>query len=58
LWGEQNPEEYRINLGSIPLKYLGDPHHDIGPGASSLRATTHYLTGTTLMLDGGRGYLR
>ena len=59
LWGEQNPEEYRINLGSIPLKYLGDPHHDIGPGVVFLASDdAHYLTGTTLMLDGGRGYLR
>ena len=29
LWGEQNPFEYAINLGSIPLGYLGDPQHDV-----------------------------
>ena len=59
LWGEQNPEEYAINLGSIPLKYLGDPQHDVGPGVVFLASDdARYLTGTTLMLDGGRGYLR
>lgn len=59
LWGEENPEEYRLNLASIPLKYLGDPQHDVGPGVVFLASDdAHYLTGTTLMLDGGRGYLR
>ncbi|HUP75512.1 MAG TPA: SDR family oxidoreductase [Acidimicrobiales bacterium] len=59
LWGEEHPEEYRINLASIPLKYLGDPQHDVGPGVVFLASDdAHYLTGTTLMLDGGRGYLR
>ena len=59
LWGEQHPEEYRIKLESIPLKYLGDPQHDVGPGVVFLASDdAHYLTGTTLMLDGGRGYLR
>jgi NAD(P)-dependent dehydrogenase (short-subunit alcohol dehydrogenase family) len=59
LWGEEHPEEYRINLASIPLGYLGDPQYDVGPGVVFLASDdAHYLTGTTLMLDGGRGYLR
>ena len=59
LWGERNPAEYKINLDSIPLKYLGDPQHDVGPGVVFLASDdARYLTGTTLMLDGGRGYLR
>jgi len=58
-WGEANPEEYRINIASIPLKYLGDPQHDVGPGVVFLASdAARYMTGTTLMLDGGRGYLR
>lgn len=58
-WGEANPDAYRTILESIPLKFLGDPVTDVGPGAVFLASDdAHYLTGTTLMLDGGRGYLR
>lgn len=58
-WGEANPDAYQVIKDSIPLKYLGDPEHDVGPGAVFLASSdAHYVTGTTLMLDGGRGYLR
>ncbi|MFO0690608.1 MAG: SDR family oxidoreductase [Myxococcota bacterium] len=58
-WGEANPDAYRTILDSIPLGYLGDPVDDVGSGAVFLASDdAHYLTGTTLMLDGGRGYLR
>jgi meso-butanediol dehydrogenase / (S,S)-butanediol dehydrogenase / diacetyl reductase len=58
-WGDEHPADFQIILDSIPLGYLGDPQHDVGPGAVFLASDdAHYLTGTTLMLDGGRGYLR
>jgi len=58
-WGQAHPEAYQTILESIPLKFLGDPVEDVGPGAVFLASDdAHYLTGTTLMLDGGRGYLR
>jgi meso-butanediol dehydrogenase/(S,S)-butanediol dehydrogenase/diacetyl reductase len=58
-WGERNPAAFQTILDSIPLAYLGDPELDVGPGAVFLASDdAHFLTGTTLMLDGGRGYLR
>lgn len=58
-WGEEHPEAYQTILDSIPLRFLGDPVLDVGPGAVFLASDdAHFLTGTTLMLDGGRGYLR
>lgn len=58
-WGATNPAAYQTILDSIPLRFLGDPVDDVGPGAVFLASDdAHYLTGTTLMLDGGRGYLR
>lgn len=58
-WGSRNPAAYQTILDSIPLRYLGDPVDDVGPGAVFLASDdARYLTGTTLMLDGGRGYLR
>jgi len=58
-WGEANPEAWQTIMDSIPLRSLGDPIEDVGPGAVFLASDdAHYLTGTTLMLDGGRGFLR
>lgn len=58
-WGERQPEAFQTILDSIPLQTLGDPVLDVGPGAVFLASDdAHFLTGTTLMLDGGRGYLR
>lgn len=58
-WGNAHPAAYQTILDSIPLRALGDAADDVGPGAVFLASDdAHYLTGTTLMLDGGRGYLR
>ncbi len=58
-WGARNPAAFQTILDSIPLGFLGDPETDVGPGAVFLASDdAHFLTGTTLMLDGGRGYLR
>jgi NAD(P)-dependent dehydrogenase (short-subunit alcohol dehydrogenase family) len=42
----------------IPLGRLGDPLDDIAPTVVSLASDLHYLTGATIMLDGGRCILR
>jgi NAD(P)-dependent dehydrogenase (short-subunit alcohol dehydrogenase family) len=58
-WAEDNPEDYRVIEASIPLRRMGDPEDDVGPAAVFLASPdAHYVTGTTLLADGGRGYLR
>jgi NAD(P)-dependent dehydrogenase (short-subunit alcohol dehydrogenase family) len=37
----------------IPLGRLGDAAEDIGPSVVALATDLHYVTGATLMLDGG-----
>jgi NAD(P)-dependent dehydrogenase (short-subunit alcohol dehydrogenase family) len=58
-WAHENPDDYAIIVDSMPMKRMGDPVTDVGPVAVFLAsAAAHYLTGTTLMADGGRGFLR
>jgi NAD(P)-dependent dehydrogenase (short-subunit alcohol dehydrogenase family) len=58
-WAEDNPDDYRIIEATIPLRRMGDPELDVGAVAVFLAsADAHYVTGTTLLADGGRGYLR
>lgn len=58
-WGSDHPEAYRVILDSIPLGYLGDPATDVGPVAVFLAGDeSRWITGSTLLADGGRGYLR
>jgi 2-hydroxycyclohexanecarboxyl-CoA dehydrogenase len=45
-------------IRQIPLGYLGDPAEDIGPSIVALATDLHYVTGATLMLDGGLCILR
>jgi NAD(P)-dependent dehydrogenase (short-subunit alcohol dehydrogenase family) len=46
-------------LASIPLGRWGDPESDIGRGVVYLAGPDgKYITGTTLMIDGGYNYLR
>ncbi|WP_375482337.1 SDR family NAD(P)-dependent oxidoreductase [uncultured Mycobacterium sp.] len=43
----------------IPLRRLGDPEHDVGRVVAFLASEdASYITGTTLMVDGGYSYLR
>jgi NAD(P)-dependent dehydrogenase (short-subunit alcohol dehydrogenase family) len=50
-------EEQVIN--QIPLQRVGDPTDDIGAAVAFLAGPdSSYITGTTLMLDGGYTYLR
>jgi NAD(P)-dependent dehydrogenase (short-subunit alcohol dehydrogenase family) len=55
---ETNPQWEKAIVKSVPLGRLGDPEADIAPAVLSLATDLHYLTGATLMLDGGRVLLR
>lgn len=58
-WADDNPDDYQVILDTIPLGRMGDAEHDVGPAAVFLAsAGAHYVTGTTFLADGGRGYLR
>lgn len=46
-------------LGRVPLGRVGDPEADIGRAVAFLCSdAASYITGTTLVVDGGTGYLR
>jgi NAD(P)-dependent dehydrogenase (short-subunit alcohol dehydrogenase family) len=52
---EKNPELEARLTQHIPLGRVGDPEHDIGPVVSFLVGPhAGYLTGQTLVVDGGR----
>jgi len=55
---DKHPERWRAVLREIPLGRMGEPDDDIGPSVVALATDLHYLTGATLMLDGGRCILR
>jgi NAD(P)-dependent dehydrogenase (short-subunit alcohol dehydrogenase family) len=58
-WANENPAEYQVINETIPLRRMGDPETDVGPVAVFLASNdARYITGTTLLADGGRGYLR
>jgi NAD(P)-dependent dehydrogenase (short-subunit alcohol dehydrogenase family) len=43
----------------VPLGRIGDPEVDVGPAVVYLCSDdARYMTGTTLMVDGGYNYLR
>jgi len=56
---KHSPERYEASLARSPFRRYGDPELDIGrPVAWLCSDEASYITGTTLMLDGGRYYLR
>ncbi|AKG04024.1 oxidoreductase [Salimicrobium jeotgali] len=58
-WAANNPEYYKKVLGNIPMQRFGDPEEDIGKAAVFLASDdSNYMTGQTLMLDGGSTKLR
>ena len=58
-WSAANPEPSNRILSEIPLGYFGDPQHDVGPVAVFLAGPeAHYMTGSLILVDGGRGHLR
>lgn len=54
-FGKADPERFAGYLKQIPLGRIGDPEKDIGRAVASLASDDmSYLTGATLMLNGGR----
>ena len=53
-WKEAHPEQYEEVAGKNPMNRFGDPQKDIAPVvAFLLSADSQYMTGQTLMADGG-----
>jgi hypothetical protein len=58
-WASRDPERVNAYVANTPLRRVGDPVEDVGEGVVFLCGPqSRYVTGTTLMLDGGRSYLR
>ena len=58
-WVTRDPERLAAYVANTPLRRVGDPVDDVGEGVVFLCSPqSRYVTGTTLMLDGGRSYLR
>jgi NAD(P)-dependent dehydrogenase (short-subunit alcohol dehydrogenase family) len=58
-WVTRDPERLAAYVANTPLRRVGDPVDDVGEGVVFLCGPqSRYVTGTTLMLDGGRSYLR
>ncbi len=58
-WVTRDPERLASYVANTPLRRVGDPVEDVGEGVVFLCGPqSRYVTGTTLMLDGGRSYLR
>lgn len=57
-FAREAPRRWEAIIKQIPLGYMGDPDDDIAPAVVALATDLRYLTGATLMLDGGRCLLR
>jgi 2-hydroxycyclohexanecarboxyl-CoA dehydrogenase len=54
-WARKNPKQFDHVLASIPLGRMGDAEVDIGRAVVALVSEDlRYVTGSTLMLEGGR----
>ncbi len=59
VWSKQFQDQYRQMLDGIPMHRLGSPEHDIAPVVAFLACDeSRYITGQTLMADGGSIMLR
>jgi len=59
MWSEFAPAEFEAFVSSIPLGRVGDLEQDVGKVVAFLLSDDAcYVTGTTLMADGGQAYLR
>ena len=58
-WMNEHPEEAAEFVKSIPLGKVGDCKDDIGEAVCHLLSDgMSYITGSTIMLDGGQAYLK
>lgn len=58
-WGKANPGMLDLIAGMTPLRRLGDCEQDIGAAVVFLASPdSDYITGQTLMVDGGQTMLR
>jgi NAD(P)-dependent dehydrogenase (short-subunit alcohol dehydrogenase family) len=58
-WIKNDPSRVAAYVANTPLRRMGDPVDDVGEAVVFLCGRqSRYVTGTTLMLDGGRAYLR
>jgi len=57
-WAEAHPEEAAQRVDSIPLRRMGDAEADVGAAVAFLVSdAAGYITGTTLVVDGGAHHL-
>jgi NAD(P)-dependent dehydrogenase (short-subunit alcohol dehydrogenase family) len=58
-WSQARPDEAAAFVATVPLQRIGDSEADIGRIAVFLCGPdASYITGTTIMADGGQAYLR
>jgi NAD(P)-dependent dehydrogenase (short-subunit alcohol dehydrogenase family) len=59
MWSEFAPKEYEEFVNTIPLGRVGRLEEDVGRAVAFLLSEdAAYVTGSTLMVDGGQAYLR
>jgi hypothetical protein len=59
MWSEWMPDEYEKFVSTIPLGRVGRLEEDVGRAVAFLLSEdAAYVTGSTLMVDGGQTYLR
>jgi meso-butanediol dehydrogenase/(S,S)-butanediol dehydrogenase/diacetyl reductase len=58
-WAADRPEEFEAFRATVPLGRIGDPETDIGRVVVFLCGPdSSYITGGTLLIDGGQAFLR
>lgn len=58
-WSAERPDEAAALAATVPFQRVGDCETDIGRVAVFLCGPdASYITGTTIMADGGQAYLR
>jgi NAD(P)-dependent dehydrogenase (short-subunit alcohol dehydrogenase family) len=59
MWSQFAPKEYDEFVATIPLGRVGRLEEDVGRAVAFLLSEdAAYVTGSTLMVDGGQAYLR
>jgi NAD(P)-dependent dehydrogenase (short-subunit alcohol dehydrogenase family) len=59
LWEQYDPDSYNAALAKVPLRRIGDTRDDIGAMVAFLASDeARYITGQTIMIDGGWGMHR